>query len=920
MRAFTPLPGNKTTASPAARQRLSLLADKQARLIGDSIWSNGRGASRIARCAAIAALAMVTACGEPEDLTGSNGGAAIAYIQRPVSSDPAIAAAQFGAPTDIKIFVAGSDLYIREEASPKSNEYNLTRNVTRGDGDVADPDISSDGTRLVFAMRCGPGSQPICSGNDTWNIWQYDMSKGGLTNGVLTQLTTSSEFNDVDPAYLPNGDIVFSSDRQERSREILANLGVEPYSYLDEDLRAPARVLHRLSVADRGIRQISFNQSHDLNPTVLTSGEILFSRWDNVGSRSRVSLYRANPDGTKMNVAYGAHTDDSEAFMYAREMDNGQILATVMPLDGTFMGGRLVTIDIHNHTDNSQWQPTFQDVPLLPGFAPQGRFSTPYPIWDGSGRALVAYTPPRPTQQVNPISGETQTVNGTPGYGVNLLSLLDQTLVSLALPGLNANVEPATAILDPVPLSSRPRPPLPPKSVDGDLEAATNQLAGNTGIGVINIKSVYESDGVHGFGDEGFLTKNVDLPSEFPITSTLPPTIPRMPGTQAPDIDRFKSAAFSDPTDPARATLYGERPARLLRITRAVSVPPGLHPSVIGNTEHGMQEILGYAEIQPDGSAKVEVPADVPLTLAVVDAEGRAFQMHTGWVQARPGETLQCAGCHSSHMQDRKPVNRGPIDFDKTKEEIRALIAGETDPAVRAQLEQRYPEPLIDGHPNPVNPLDPNNTAGLTMAEVRYANPDVDFSRKLRQDIAYRDFWTAAYNNAGRPGGVADAGIDLPYGVLPMGMASPVILNQNGSFSRIVIDYPRHIQPLWDNYCIGCHNQTHPTLDLRAGDTVPAGWSASYDELLRGNSPRVNVADAAGGARASSLLEVLFHQELRSPRSLPSRDHSTTLPPGLRRLVVEWIDSGAQYYNDPFTDNANADGIKDYRTELRRYR
>jgi hypothetical protein len=57
--------------------------------------------------------------------------------------------------------------------------------------------------------------------------------------------------------------------------------------------------------------------------------------------------------------------------------------------------------------------------------------------------------------------------------------------------------------------------------------------------------------------------------------------------------------------------------------------------------------LLGYAAVEPDGSFKLNVPADTPIGLQVVDAEGRAFQSHTNWIQVRPGERRTCDGCHS---------------------------------------------------------------------------------------------------------------------------------------------------------------------------------------------------------------------------------------------------------------------------------
>ena len=69
--------------------------------------------------------------------------------------------------------------------------------------------------------------------------------------------------------------------------------------------------------------------------------------------------------------------------------------------------------------------------------------------------------------------------------------------------------------------------------------------------------------------------------------------------------------------------------------------------SAIGETEFEQQQILGYAPVEPDGSFKLQIPADMPIALSIVDAKGRAFQTHTNWIQVRPGERRTCDGCHS---------------------------------------------------------------------------------------------------------------------------------------------------------------------------------------------------------------------------------------------------------------------------------
>jgi hypothetical protein len=116
-------------------------------------------------------------------------------------------------------------------------------------------------------------------------------------------------------------------------------------------------------------------------------------------------------------------------------------------------------------------------------------------------------------------------------------------------------------------------------------------------------------------------------------------------------------ARIKDPADAA----YGCAPARFVRAIRGVPPPSGGMGvrQAIGETNFEQQQILGYAPVEPDGSFKLQVPADVPLALQVVDAEGRSIQTHTNWIQVRPGERRTCDGCHSPRRG--AALNSGPV-------------------------------------------------------------------------------------------------------------------------------------------------------------------------------------------------------------------------------------------------------------------
>ncbi len=78
----------------------------------------------------------------------------------------------------------------------------------------------------------------------------------------------------------------------------------------DEANSEPAAVLHVINPTGDGssIHQISFNQSHDRDPTVLANGRVMWSRWDNAPGKDGMHLYSANPDGTDMQLLYGANS------------------------------------------------------------------------------------------------------------------------------------------------------------------------------------------------------------------------------------------------------------------------------------------------------------------------------------------------------------------------------------------------------------------------------------------------------------------------------------------------------------------------------------------------------------------------------------------------------------------------------------
>jgi hypothetical protein len=887
----------------------------------DPPGSENRRGWRSFFCAA--SISLLAACSGNGGSTGAdavtvNGDVPIAYVRR--------STALTINPTDGSNSAPGGDLMLREKSSPSAAEHNLTARFTQGVGDASDPEVSYDGKRIVFALRCPTSNTATINGaaacTGRWNIWEYsiaDFSSAGLTNGAFRRITASAEHDDVDPVYLPAGrGIVFSSNRQAKSSQNQA-LG-RAYFATDEYERERVMNLHSMTLDGSSVTQITFNQSHDRNPVVRPNGDIMFSRWEHVADRNRFAIFRAKPDGTDLFVLYGAHSLGN-SYLHPRDMDPkgayaGRVLSSLMPLSRTQEGGALQLIDAVNYSEDNtpatravaavggQTGLTAQVLNEGGGLSTYGRVTTPYPLWDGTDRVLLAWRPCEVTrngavvpctsltaEELARMQDETRTVaqaaadavqnNAPAAYAIVMFDPARQTWLVVAAP-------PAGFMhTDPVALAPRTEPNVvAPTTVDATLAAQ--------GLALIEVRSVYDTDGLQRMSEQMLVDSDRVgcASSSMPGIALTAPADAQDTRTQVADIARIKN-----PADPA----YRCAPARFVRAVRAIAPPAGGTGmrQALGETEFEGQQLLGYAPVEPDGSFKLQIPADVPLALSVVDSEGRAIQTHTNWIQVRPGERRTCDGCHSPR--------RGA-----------ALNAGAVVNTLPAALNRA---------------LSAQHQSGETLASLRTRLDPA--ALQLAADPVSTDIWA----DTTQAGVAARNSISLRY----TGNATPAADLATTEPKNGVINYPEHIQPLWTRVrgaggaltCTNCHADA-TKLDLRA-NTSGTGRLVSYQELLVGD-PLLNAAtgqvqtrlaegvptvvrgaplvetssgaaNSAGQARKSRLTEILWGQTLlagaaaRSAHPNPpttAPDHATLLNAAEKRLLAEWMDLGGQYFNDPY--------------------
>ena len=72
----------------------------------------------------------------------------------------------------------------------------------------------------------------------------------------------------------------------------------------------------------------------------------------------------------------------------------------------------------------------------------------------------------------------------------------------------------------------------------------------------------------------------------------------------------------------------------------------------------GNSKLLGTAPVERDGSFFVQVPADQPLQIELLDAAGKTLQREAGFFWMRRGEQRGCVGCHAG--PETSPENAVP--------------------------------------------------------------------------------------------------------------------------------------------------------------------------------------------------------------------------------------------------------------------
>jgi hypothetical protein len=190
------------------------------------------------------------------------------------------------------------------------------------EGVVRDPCVSCDGRTLAFSMR-----RTSHDGNDDFHLYAMN-----LADRSVRQITFGAGTADMEPEWLPNGELVFTSTRCVFSAPCWWSSVCNLYT-----CDAEGRYLRRLGV-DHG---------HTVFPHMTDDGRIIYTRWE-YSDRTAGYLHKLfvmNPDGTNQAEFYGNNSQFPAAILHARSVPRSTKVIGISGAHHIDQRGKLIMID-----------------------------------------------------------------------------------------------------------------------------------------------------------------------------------------------------------------------------------------------------------------------------------------------------------------------------------------------------------------------------------------------------------------------------------------------------------------------------------------------------------------------------------------------------------------------------------------------
>ena len=194
--------------------------------------------------------------------------------------------------------IAGGGLYVLSDpfgSEPKLTNLLVDTVVEKGrlkghtlkPGAFLSPELSYDGQTILFAYTQGQGKDLQWTPESSFHIFKVN------SDGTELVQLTDGQGNDFDPCFLPNGRVVFISERRG--------------GYLRCGRHCPTYAMHSMAPDGSDIIMLSYHETHEWHPSVTNDGMIAYTRWDYVDRDTNVAhhIWTCFPDGRDPRSLHG---------------------------------------------------------------------------------------------------------------------------------------------------------------------------------------------------------------------------------------------------------------------------------------------------------------------------------------------------------------------------------------------------------------------------------------------------------------------------------------------------------------------------------------------------------------------------------------------------------------------------------------
>lgn len=469
------------------------------------------------------------------------------------------------------------------------------------EGIVRDADVSFDGKTVLFSMRHDKA--------DDYHLYEI-----GVDGDNLEQLTFGSMISDVDPIYMPDGKILFSSTRDPKFCQCNRHISLNMFS-MEPD--------------GANIVQVSGNDLADFHSSLMPDGRVLYSRWEYVDRHfgPSLGLWTTNPDGTRHALFMGNNAWSPGFMGDARVIPGSDKVVCIYGACHDLPWGALAVVDrskglegtapiVHMwpeagramvSPDADAYNQSMEHKKAIDNFRKlETRYEDPYPVHDvakgdGGGHFFM----------VSKAIGKATPSNGGKAVGrmgIFLTDVFGNEILVYELVGEPLGAFGAT------PIAARKRPPAMPDVVDYSKDH-----------GFLYVNDVYL-----GTGDE--------------MADVQKGSIKYLRIIEAPPRTTFNEGPVWN-VDAAQVT--------------------AMNWNLTNN-----KRILGDVPVEEDGSAFFKLPADTFVQIHALDEEKQMIQAMRSGTIVRPGETQGCIGCHENRLSAPAATNIAPIAMRRAPSEL----------------------------------------------------------------------------------------------------------------------------------------------------------------------------------------------------------------------------------------------------------